>query len=102
MDTTKYAQGDQLTIEFVESCPPQKNIGVIVSDAEVTRTQYGEKLSVRVNINNMILKWTMSTTSVKNMQKISANSLEWLSKPVSFTTATGKDGKKQLVGAPVL
>lgn len=100
MDTKKYAQGDKLTIDFVKSCPVEQRVGVIVSDAEEEQTKFGGKLCVRVNINGLLLKWTMNQTSVKNMQSISSDSLHWLSKPVCFTIITGKDGKEQLIGSP--
>ena len=102
MDTKKYAQGDQLTMDFVRSCPPQKNVGVIVSDAEEVSTKFGTKLCVRVNINDALLKWTMNTTSVKNMQRISSDSLQWLSKRVAFTIVISKDSKEQLIGTTMM
>ena len=103
MDTKKYAQGEQLTIDYVKQClTQQKNVGVIISDVEEITTKFGVKLSVRVNINGLLLKWTMNTTSVKNMQQVGSDSLQWLSKRVVFTIVNGKDGKEQLIGTPMI
>lgn len=102
MDTKKYAQGENLTLDFVKTFPKQEVLGLIVSDAEEKQTKFGNKLVVKVSVDKIVLNWTMNQTSVRNMNSLSTDSIDWLSKKVLLKVVMGKDNKEQLIGAPII
>jgi len=102
MNTKKYTMGTQLTAKYVEQCPKEQNIGVIVSNAEEVDTKYGKRIAVNININKLMLKWVLNPTSVKNMEKVSTETDDWLQTRVAFVVRDLEDGKKQVIGEPIL
>ena len=98
MDTTRFSEGQYVTSELVELSPTK--IGVIIEEAKEKQTDYGEALSVTINMDEKKKTWRLNRDSVKNMQQLGKDSLSWIGKKVQFQVVNVK-GKKLVIGSPI-
>lgn len=103
MDTTQYGESAYLTPQIVKESqqPGDKKLGVIVSDVIVEEGKFGKQLSINVSFDQKIKAWKMDRESVKNMQKVSKHSENWLTKKVYFSVVL-KNGKERVLGEPIM
>jgi hypothetical protein len=98
MDTTIFSEGQYVTAEVVKSSPTK--LAVVLDEALPQKTDYGESLQCRVNIDGKIKVWRLNRDSVKNMQALGVDSNTWVGSKVQLMVMTVK-GKEQIIGMPI-
>lgn len=98
VDTTKYAEGNNLTVEVVKNSPSKQC--VVIGEAKPETTDYGEKLTVIVEIDGKQKTWRMNRDSVKNMQELGLDSRMWNAAIVKLKIVS-ISGKDSIIGVPM-
>lgn len=99
MDTTSFSESAFVTPELVKNSASK--ILVVMEEAKPEKTDYGEQLHVKVQIDGKFKIWRMNRDSVKNMQSLGSDSNFWIGKKVQLMVITAK-GKEQVLGVPVV
>jgi len=97
MDATQFAESDYLTVEIVKNSKSKQ--AVVVGNATIEATEYGDKLQILVEIDEKQKKYKPNKDSVKNIiQAYGGETKGWLGKVLFFNIVTIM-GKESIVAA---
>jgi len=99
VDTTRFAEGQNLTVQLVKDSPSKRC--VIIGEAQAEETDFGEKLTVQAEIDGKQKKWRMNRDTVKNLRQLGVDSNTWGGAVVNLRIIT-VNGKESVVGVPEL
>jgi len=97
VDSMEATQSEFVTVDLVESSPTKKC--VVVDPGSYEESQFGKRLTVKVNIDGMVKRWRPNKETVINMQSLGVDTTAWLSKLVNMTIEV-RQGKKSVIGRP--
>jgi len=99
METQEFGESPYITAALInESKEP---VGVVIDEAMPIKTDYGQKLACKVSFDKKIKEWRMNRDSVKNMQKISTDSKNWVGHKVRFIVVP-VNNKERIIGMPII
>lgn len=99
MDTTEFSEGQYITAEVVKNSPSK--LCVVIDEAKPERTEFGERLQVKVQLDQKTKIWRLNKDTVKNLHQFGVDSKFWVGKQVKLMVVTVK-GKDCVIGVPVL
>ena len=99
MDTTNFSESAFVTPELVKNSTSK--ILVVIDEAKGEKTDYGEQLFCKVQIDGKFKTWRMNRESVKNMQSLGSDSKFWIGKRVQLLVMSPR-GKEQVFGTPII
>lgn len=97
VDSTEATQSEFVTVDLVESSPTKKC--VVVDPGSYEESNYGKRLTVKVNIDGQIKRWRPNKETVINMQTLGIDTTTWMSKLVNLNVEI-RQGKKAVIGKP--
>ena len=80
VDTEEAMESQFLTADLVAKSPTKKI--VVIDPGKYEETNFGKKLSMKVNIDGKIKIWRPNPESVQNLQTLGKDSTDWMSKPI--------------------
>lgn len=92
MDARQFGESDYITAAIVKASPSKK--AVVISDAKVEETEFGERLTLQVEIDGKKKTYRPNKDTVRNLiEALGSETKGWLGKTVSFTvnSVMGKD-----------
>lgn len=97
VDSRKALESEYVTVDAVKNSKTKKL--VIVHSGAYESTDWGERLTLRVNIDNKIKLWRPNRDSIKNMQEYGNMTEDWVNTVVDLSIVTMK-GKEMVIGVP--
>jgi len=98
VDSRKALESEYVTVDSVKNSKTRTL--VIIDSGEYEDTEWGERLSFKVNMDGSTKIWRPNRDSIKNIQNsFGYNTESWVSKLVSLSVVSMK-GKEMVIGVP--
>jgi len=97
VSTEKALETDFMNADLVKNSPSKKL--VILGEGKYEITDFGEKLTLPVEIDSKKKTWRPNRDSIKNMQMLGKDSQAWVGKAIQLQILTIK-GKEAIIGFP--
>ncbi len=99
MDVTRFAESDYVNAELIKSC--KNNKAVIISDAKITKTEYGERMEFDLDIDKKRKTYRPSKDTIRNLIFVFGSETQrWLGKQIELSVYNFK-GKECVLGRPL-
>lgn len=82
VDISEALESDYLTVDFVKQSPSKKL--VIIDPGSYQDTDFGRRLTMKVNIDGKIKVWRPNRDSIENLSSYGNDTLQWVSKLVNL------------------
>ena len=98
MDATQYAESDYITAKIVQDSKSKQL--VITSDAKAEETEYGQRLTMHVEIDGKKKTYRPNKDTIKNLISVhGADTKSWLGKVLKLNVISVM-GKDSVIGTP--
>lgn len=95
VDSTEAMESQFVTVDLVKSSPTKKL--VIIDPGDYEKTDYGNRLTMGVNIDGKRKLWRPNIETVENLQVLGKDTVEWLAKPIVLVVEK-RSGKEAVIG----
>jgi len=99
MDATEFSEGQYVTSELVKASPTK--VCVVIDEAKPEKTDYGESLHCKVQLDQKTKVWRLNRDSVRNMIRLGTDTRLWVGRKVTLMVVSVK-GKEAVIGVPVM
>ena len=97
VDTSEFLEGQYMTVDLVKQSPSKKC--VIIGEPTGEETDFGFKLTAKVQIDGKDKIWRMNKDSIKNLRQLGVDSNTWDGAIVNLRVVT-ISGKECIIGVP--
>lgn len=97
VDTKQAMESEFVTVDLVKSSPTKKL--VVVEPGSYEESEFGTRLTVKVNIDGTLKRWRPNKESVENMQVYGSDTTEWVQKIVNLKIEK-RSGKECVIAMP--
>jgi len=97
VDSTQATESEFVTAELVENS--MTKTCVVVDPGSYEETDFGTRLTIKVNLDGKIKRYRPNKESALNLQALGKDTVDWVGKKVFFDTAL-RSGKKAVIATP--
>lgn len=97
VDSTEATQSEFVSVDLVSQSPTKRC--VVVDPGSYEESDYGRRLTIKVNIDGTVKRWRPNKESVINMQALGKDTMDWVGKMVNFEIGL-RSGKQAVIGKP--
>ena len=98
VDIREAMESSFLTTELVKQSKNKKI--VVVDTGSYEKTDFGNRLTLKVNFDGKIKTWRPNRETVENLQVYGQDSMDWLGKPF-YLTVEKRNTKECIIGHPI-
>ena len=98
VNTTEAMESSFLTTELVKQSKNKKI--VVVDPGSYEKTDFGNRLTLKVNLDGKIKTWRPNRETVQNLQVYGQDSMDWVGKPF-YLTVEKRNNKDCIIGHPI-
>lgn len=97
VDISEALESEYLSVDYVKNSPTKKLI--IVDPGSYQDTDYGRRLTLKVNIDGKIKIWRPNRDTIEALSSFGKDTINWLSKLIKLTVEK-RQGRELVIGRP--